>query len=502
MTFNDPLFFLVFLPLCVAGFALFGRFGRRSAIGFLAFMSMFFYAAWSVPYLLLLAGSILWNFFISRRIFATAEDEPTQTRWLILGIAIDLGALGYFKYLFPFLGLVHKLAHAPWHFTSIILPLGISFFTFTQIAYLVDLKQGVAKPESFLTYTFFVTFFPHLVAGPILHHKDLMPQVREQRRYGLNSNDVALGLTWFFMGMFKKVVIADNISQGANALFENPAHSGMTSAWMGVLAYALQLYFDFSGYSDMALGLARIFSIRFPLNFNSPYKSSSIIDFWQRWHMTLTNYIMSYVYTPFLMSISRRRMEQGKPVSARARATAEGFANLVALPTLFTLFLAGVWHGAGAQFFAYGLAHGGCISLNHAWRTFVPKTSPLRRIVSGPVAVLLTFVFVMLAFVLFRADRGQDAFSVYAGLIGLHGRGAPVDLLSIAKFALLLGVVWLMPNTQEILGEAGERAEGNWSLVKAPGWQPNVLWWATAAVAMLFAVSYANASNTFLYFQF
>ena len=395
-----------------------------------------------------------------------------------------------------------SLTHAQWHFSSIILPLGISFFTFTQIAYLVDLKQGVAKPESFLTYTFFVTFFPHLVAGPILHHKDLMPQVREQRRYGLNSNDVALGLTWFFMGMFKKVAIADVISDRANFLFANPSHVGLTDSWVGVLTYALQLYFDFSGYSDMAMGLARIFSIRFPLNFNSPYKASSIIDFWQRWHITLTAYIMSYLFTPLLMSISRRRSDRGKPGAARSRATAEGFANLVAIPTLFTLFLAGVWHGAGLQFFAYGMAHGFCITLNHAWRTFTAPDSLPRRIVSGPFAVLLTFLTVILIFVLFRANGLHDAFSVYAGLLGRHGHGVAVPPRTLLKFALLLGMVWLMPNTQEILGEPGERAQPNWSLVKAPGWQPTFVWWAAAAVTMLIAVGLSTASTTFLYFQF
>jgi alginate O-acetyltransferase complex protein AlgI len=502
MTFNNPLFFLIFLPLCVLGFDLSGRYGRRAAIGFLSFMSIVFYAVWSVPYVLLLAGSICWNFFVSRRIYASAEDEKAQSRWLFAGIAVNLAALGYFKYLFPFLGFVQTLTQGQWHFSSVILPLGISFFTFTQIAYLVDLKQGVAQPESFLTYSFFVTFFPHLVAGPILHNKDLMPQVREERRYRLNANDVALGLTWFAMGMFKKVVVADRIAPVADRMFANAHHAGTSDAWQGVLTYALQLYFDFSGYSDMAVGLARIFSIRFPFNFNSPFKSTSVIEFWQRWHMTLTQYIMSYVYTPIHLVISRRRRAQGKKTGLAARNTIDGFLNTVFVPTAATMFLAGVWHGAGLQFFGFGISHGIYLTINHLWRTFVPAGSLPRRIFSGPVAVVLTMLCVMLAMVQFRADGLGDAFAVYAGMLGLHGPGTPLRITSVAKFAGLLGVVWFMPNTQEILGEQATQGVATISLVKSPGFKPTILWWGAATVTFMLAIAYSSSSTTFLYFQF
>jgi alginate O-acetyltransferase complex protein AlgI len=355
MTFGSPGFLFIFLPLCVLGFQLFGLLGRRGTIGFLALMSFVFYAQWSTQYLFLLVGSILFNFCVSHLIFRAKGRERLQTGWLVFGIASNLLALVYFKYLFPLLGFITHEGLLHHDFGSVILPLGISFFTFTQIAYLIDLKQGVAQPESPLSYSLFVTFFPHLIAGPILHHKEIMPQFREERRYKVNSDDMAVGLTWFTMGLFKKLIVADRIAPFADVMFANPGASSFVRTWLAVLTYAMQLYFDFSGYSDMAVGLARMFSIRFPLNFNSPYKATSIIDFWNRWHMTLTRYIMAYVYSPLLFWISRRRQENGKKVSKRAQATLEGFTHMIAFPTIFTLFLAGIWHGAGFQYLVYGL---------------------------------------------------------------------------------------------------------------------------------------------------
>ena len=203
---------------------------------------------------------------------------------------------------------------------------------------------------------------------------------------------MALGLTWFTMGMFKKVIIADQIAPVADAFFAHPHGANAASAWLGVLTYSLQLYFDFSGYSDMAVGIARMFSLRFPLNFNSPYKASSIIDYWQRWHMTLTRFIMDYIYAPIQFHISRSRLDKGKKVSKKATATLEGFTQMVAIPTLITMFLVGIWHGAGKQFLFFGLLHGIYITINHAWRIFVPAGSPLKKIVNGPFSVALTYL--------------------------------------------------------------------------------------------------------------
>ena len=502
MTFSDPIFFLVFLPVAVVGFQLLGRFGRRSAIGFLAFVSILFYAKWSIPYTGLLLGSILGNYLISIAIDRSSKRPSLQSFWLIAGIAANLGLLARYKYMATLLTFFSQVTGGHREWFNAILPLGISFFTFTQIAYLVDLKQGIAKREGLLNYTLFVTFFPHLIAGPIIHHKEMMPQFSQERRYQLNRDDMALGITWFTMGMFKKVMIADRISPFADAFFAHPQSAGTFNAWAGVITYSMQLYFDFSGYSDMAVGLARMFSIHFPLNFNSPYKSTNIIDFWNRWHMTLTRYVMDYVYSPIQFAISRRRIDQGKKVSRKASATAEGFTQMIALPTLFTLFLAGVWHGAGLQFLLYGLLHGAYITTNHAWRIFVPAESRLKKLMTVPVSIGITYVCVLVGEVLFRSPGLPAASSVFAGMLGRHGAGTMTEGSQIILLILLLSIVWLMPNTQEILGQTRKDDEPNWSIVKALQWSPTLGWLAATSVAFIISMFYSSSNATFLYFQF
>ena len=502
MTFSNPLFFLIFLPIALLGFQLLGRFGRRSAIGFLAFMSLVFYAEWRKAYLLLLLGSILANYLFSVAIDRSAKRPALQKFWLAAGIVANLATLCYYKYLFVLLKFLAGigLSHHDWR--SVVLPLGISFFTFTQIAYLVDMQQGMAERQSLLSYTLFVTFFPHLIAGPIIHHKEMMPQFSEDRRYQLDRGDMAVGLTWFAMGLFKKVMIADRIAPVANVFFADPHGTGLLQTWLGVLTYSMQLYFDFSGYSDMAVGLARMFSIRFPLNFNSPYKAASIIDFWQRWHMTLTRYITAYVYNPMALHIQRRRLDAGKKVSRKALRTLPGFTAIVAFPTMVAMFLAGVWHGAGMQFLAFGIAHGVYITVNHAWRIFVPHESRLRKIFVLPVNVGLTYLAVLVAEVFFRADSLPSAWTVLAGMTGRHGIGAGWPLLQIILIAVLFFIVWLMPNTQEILGEAPQDAEPNWSILPQLRWSPAFTWWFATSAAFVISMFYSNAGSTFLYFQF
>jgi alginate O-acetyltransferase complex protein AlgI len=505
MIFSSPAFLFVFLPLCILGFALFGRFGRRSAIGFLVLMSFVFYAQWSRIYLLLLVGSILFNYAISRLIARSAGSERVQSAWLTFGIVADLTCLGYFKYFFPLLNFFTGIGLTHRNWGSTILPLGISFFTFTQIAYLIDLKQGAAERESLLSYFFFVTFFPHLIAGPILHHKEIMPQLREERRYGLYSADVELGLTWFSMGLFKKVVVADNISPMADLAFANAHQLGLWGSWLGALTYSMQLYFDFSGYSDMAIGLARIFSIRFPFNFSSPYKAQNIIEFWQRWHMTLTRYIMAYLYGPIQFWISDYRQSRGLKVSKRAQATFKGFMSMIAMPTIFTMLVVGVWHGAGLQFIVFGLMHGCFLTINHMWRVFLPLDGKLRRMMSGPPAILITYLCAMSAQVMFRASSVRNALSVYAGMMGRHGIGPRCSATQLAVIVLLFAVVWLMPNTQEILGQEHKDDQPNWSIVRPTRWQAGSAWWIAAIYGAAWAFAIAMlplGSRPFIYFQF
>jgi len=288
----------------------------------------------------------------------------------------------------------------------------------------------------------------------------------------------------------------------ANATFAAP-HNGIVSAWIGALTYSLQLYFDFSGYSDMAVGLARMFSIRFPLNFNSPYKASNIIDFWQRWHMTLTHYIMDYIYGPVQLRVSRSRLNSGKKVSKKAMATPEGFSQMVAWPMMITMLLAGVWHGAGRQFVVFGLLHGMYLVIAHAWRIFVPHDSKWQKPFVPPVSIGLTYLAVVVAEVFFRASSVRTALSILSSMAGRHG----FDHISNhgTQILILVGlyaVIWLMPNTQELLGEEQKNDSPNWSIVPHIQWRPTVPWWAATSAAFMLSMFYSTAGSTFLYFQF
>ncbi len=355
MLFNSFPFLFAFLPICLIGYQIAGHWHRRAVVAWLGLSSMAFYAYWNPRFLLVLGTSILFNYFIACLISRRIPNNMRQGFWLWLAILGNLGALCYFKYLFPLLGFFTNLAHSDHQWAHVALPLGISFFTFTQIAYLIDLQQGAAEQQDFASYLVFVTFFPHLIAGPILHHKDIMPQFQEDRDYRLNIDDLAVGFSIFIIGMFKKVILADTLSKFVDQVFSAPDQASRSYLWVGVLSYALQLYFDFSGYSDMAIGLARMVSIEFPLNFASPYKASNIIDFWNRWHMTLTQYIMSYVFTPLQIKISSWRQSRGLKVSRKALATPSGFFQMIAFPTFFTMGIAGIWHGAGFQYILFGV---------------------------------------------------------------------------------------------------------------------------------------------------
>jgi D-alanyl-lipoteichoic acid acyltransferase DltB (MBOAT superfamily) len=496
MLFNSHLFLFLFLPATLAGFALLGRYGRRPAIGWLALTSILFYARWNPRFVVVLLGSMLVNFTVSRFIAMEAKRPRRQSAWLAAGIAANLGALAYFKYLFPLLRFLTQagIGHHQW--ADAVLPLGISFFTFTQIAYLIDLKQGEAEPQGLISFSLFVTFFPHLIAGPILHHKEMMPQFAKEKRYRLDLDDMAVGVTWFILGLCKKVLIADLMAPHANAAFADPAHQTAATAWLGALNYLMQLYFDFSGYSDMAIGLARMFSIRFPFNFNSPYKAASVIEFWQRWHMTLTRYITLYLYNPISLAVTRRRLAAGKKVSSKASKTPEGFLAMIAYPTVVTMFLAGVWHGAGFQFLIFGLIHGVCMTAEHAWNLFHPNRQ--RQGFRHAASVLRVNLTVMAAFIFFRSQSTGAALELLRGMLGLHGHATasfdPASLMVLGLFP----VVWFLPNTQEILGETGDAAAARPRIA----WRPSPVWGLVLAGAFLLCLAYLNGAKTFLYFQF
>ncbi len=497
------------MPLALLGFVLASRFGPRAGGLWLILASLAFYAYWRVDFLPLLLISIAFNYTTGFLLVRTGERPRLQTGIFLVGLTGDLLALFYFKYaaaVAASLGF-HTVAGTP--FESIILPLGISFFTFTQIGYLVDVKQGVAKTRELQSYVLFVTFFPHLIAGPILHNREMMPQFADPATYRFNTSNFAIGLTIFSIGLAKKVVFADPLSSGVATAFAHPATDGLVTAWYAVIAYSLQLYFDFSGYSDMAIGLARMFNIRFPLNFNSPYKSTTVIDYWQRFHMTLTRFITMYIYNPMALWITRWRGAHGLDNSRKASATPGGFLSLVAAPTLVTMGLAGVWHGAGSRYLIFGLLHGFYIVVNHATRIYFPapkKPPPRPWLVQTAVhaaKVLAVYVAALVAFAFFRAGSTGEAFEVLAGMLGLHGAGGVLPLATAAQLAVLFAIVWFAPNTQQIMHNY-EPALGRSIPNPYPrlSWQPRPRWALACGMVAALGVLALGGTTEFLYFQF
>jgi alginate O-acetyltransferase complex protein AlgI len=531
MLFNSFRFLFVFLPLTMLGFHLLGRYGRRPVILWLALMSVVFYAAWNVVFVAFLLASILVNYLVAALITLPPELSPARRRLLALGIVLNLLPLFYFKYLYKTLLLMDwlHLTHLQPH--PLLLPLGISFFTFTQISYLVDLAQGQAERQDLLSYLLFVTFFPHLIAGPILHHKEMMPQFGREgspevpaRRFSLKPDDVSLGLTWFLMGLTKKVLIADKLAPTANLAFAHAGSLDAANAWTGLIVYSMQLYFDFSGYSDMALGLARIFSIRFPLNFDSPFKATSVTEYWQRWHMTLTRYITLYLYNPILLAVQRHRLATGKKISRKALTTPAGFTAMVAYPTIATMLITGLWHGAGLQFLIFGLIHGLYLTANQAWRHFRLRagtpTSPANATPAGLKRLSMmagVYLQVTFALIFFRSDSLSSAFGLFRDLFGHHGLGHMGALLEGSLAFALFPIVWFFPNTQQILNQetgphglppVGAAATPAISPTPAPTilrslhWAPTLRW--ALVMALLFFAILANLGTNapFLYFQF
>ncbi len=531
MLFNSTLFLLLFLPVSLIVYFLLGYYRMNAAKFWLAFLSFVFYGWWNPSYLLLLALSILFNYCFGYCI-QLFQDKPKISRWILAaGITGNLGTLFYYKYLLTLLNWFHEMGvyHGP-DWGALILPLGISFFTFTQIGFLVDTQGGIAKERGFLEYVLFVTFFPHLFAGPILHHREIMPQFSKKETYFLNWNNLAVGLGIFIIGLAKKVLIADQIAPIANDIFRHTAEKHVLEAWTGVLAYSFQLYFDFAGYSEMALGLARMFNVKFPANFDSPYKSKNIIDFWQRWHISLTRYLTLYLYNPLSLWIMRRRAAKGMALLRPQETTWEGFFMMLALPTLYTMILAGVWHGAGFQFFIFGLLHGLYLCINHAWRFFGPKQSktPLKTLVSwldGAWKWGLTYFAVLIAQIFFRAKTAKDAWQLIQCLFGrgtgdspggatgvlesiLDYFGTPVPYWNYSNSLVTLGVLFVfilvMPNVLQIY----DREEASLTKLRsAPAlfqfqFRPNVLWGFLLAVLALITLLMVTGNSEFLYFRF
>ena len=495
MLFNSYAFLFAFLPATLALYFLLGRRSASAAIGFLALASLFFYGWWNPRYLLLLCGSVGFNYLIGRRLARSPVRARGDSAVLGLGIAVNLALLGWFKYA-AFLAVnANALADLALPVPQIVLPLGISFFTFTQIAYLVDAYRKEVREYRFANYGLFVTFFPHLLAGPVLHHAEVMPQFAQARSFRFDAENFAVGLTIFAIGLFKKVILADGIAEFATPVFD-AAGRGVTlsflAAWGGALAYTFQLYFDFSGYSDMAIGLARLFGVVFPANFNSPYKATSIIDFWRRWHMTLSRFLRDYLYIP---------LGGGRCHPLRRHA------NL-----MITMLLGGLWHGAGWTFVIWGGLHGLYLVVNHAWRAARHRWLPRELI--GPVparvlAQLLTFFVVVIAWVFFRAESFSAARVMLEGMAGLHGIskadpyyfGAP----QLKALLVMFIVAWGLPNVQQLLHRHRPVIPTYPDELLPPGrlsWRPSAAWALATAALLLAAVINLTHVSEFLYYQF
>jgi len=372
MLFNSVEFIAGFLPVVLIGFFVLTGSGRqRLAVIWLTVVSLVFYGWWNPVYVPLLVGSMLVNYLLGGYL----RRHPSR---LVLGLAVAANVLllVYYKYTGFLLGTLDAALDLGWRVEDIILPLAISFFTFQQIAYLVDAHDGVVEEHDFANYCLFISFFPQLIAGPITHHAEMLAQFNDRDSFRARIDNLSLGATVFLLGLFKKVVIADTLALKATPVFSLAADGTIPAfydAWTGALTYTLQIYFDFSGYSDMAIGLALLFGISLPANFNSPFKACNVIDYWSRWHMTLTRFLTAYIYNPIVLRVTRARMVAGKPQPRRGKMTAGTFFALVAYPTVFTMFISGIWHGAGWHFVAFGLLHGFYLVVAHGWRAWKPR---------------------------------------------------------------------------------------------------------------------------------
>jgi D-alanyl-lipoteichoic acid acyltransferase DltB (MBOAT superfamily) len=506
MLFNSYIFIFGFLPLALTGFFVSARWGRVPASLWLVLVSFAFYAFWHPPFLAILLVSIAFNYAMSELIGRSEARPRLQTALLTATVSADLGALVYYKYLFSLFQFMRDHGLADIQFDAVALPLGISFFTFTQIGYLIDVKQGVAKDRGLLNYMQFVTFFPHLIAGPILHNQEMMPQFADRSIYRFSATNLATGGFIFIIGLLKKCLLADPTGAIVPAGFAQAGALPMFEAWHVALSYSLQLYFDFSGYSDMAIGLAFMFNIRFPLNFNSPYKAASVIDYWQRWHMTLTRYLNLYLYNPIALWITRRRLTKGLKTTRKAYATVGGFSAMVLFPTFVTMTLAGIWHGAGLQFVIFGLLHALYLSINHACRIFAPRPAGPAKADSPALhagKVLLTYLAVLVGAIFFRAPSVTAAIDLLEGMLGLRGAGAPPRVADMAWIVLLYAIVWGMPNTQQITS----LYEPTLAKIQSGGfpwlrWRLTAPWAVVGGVAAIIGLLSIRSDSEFLYFQF
>jgi alginate O-acetyltransferase complex protein AlgI len=464
MLFNSPVYIFLFLPVVIAGYFFLNRHRLITAgKAWLVLASLFFYGYWNSSYLLLIIGSMLVNYSVGTALYRiqpidSARLSGTYKHYsrkavFIAGLLFNLGLLAYFKYADFFIDNLNGVMGAHFPLLELALPLAISFFTFQQIAYLADCYKVDTQEYDFLNYCLFVTFFPQLIAGPIVHHKEMMPQFVRLRNKLVNWRNFSTGLFVFSLGLFKKLVVADSFAVWANTGFDSSGVLTLFEAWGASLSYTFQLYYDFSGYSDMAIGAALMLNIRLPINFNSPYKALTLQEFWRRWHMTLSRWLRDYLYIPL-----------GGNRKGRLRA----YLNL-----FLTFLFAGLWHGAGWTFVVWGAMHGVALMLHRAWKQAGMQMPAV-------AAWLMTFLFVNIAWVLFRATSFEGGLQILQGMAGVNGISVSsqfaevfhwmnkLTFWSVAEsghvfvgsietlgYLIVFGVIaFFLPNTMQLIGFA------------------------------------------------
>jgi D-alanyl-lipoteichoic acid acyltransferase DltB (MBOAT superfamily) len=472
--FNSPIFLFYFLP-CVVGLGLLLRERAGDVRVYLAFLvvaSLTFYAYTKPAWLLIIVGSVAVNFWVGVALATLAR----RRLWIFIGVAFNLSVLAYFKYADFLLFNVNQIFDTAHPTLGIVLPIGISFYTFQQIAYLVDVYRQPTARHRFLDYLLFVSFFPQLIAGPIVHHNELIPQFRQPRMSRSIVDDVASGLVLFLIGLTKKTLLADTFGVFASELFDNASSTtNSRDAWLGVSAYSLQIYFDFSGYSDMAIGLGRMFGWKLPDNFDSPYQARSIVDFWRRWHITLSRFLRDYLYVP---------------LGGNRKGKLRRYSNL-----LITMLLGGLWHGAGWGFVLWGGLHGVYLCLNHAANAMrLDQRLPVLRRLAWPVTVLA----VMFAWVPFRASSMDQTLMIWHALaiptFDISYRADTVNVL--AYLAAGAAIVLFAPNSQRIMRVLFDRGEVALAAYVRPTFA------VTVGVAAALGLAINNRIAQFLYFQF
>lgn len=472
MLFNSIEFLFIFLPIVFfVYFALNKLKLVELAKGWLVFASLAFYSYWKIDYLPLIISSMIFNYSIGATLTRKINLKINRKVVLLIGIIGNVVLLSYYKYFDFLVNNINYVLHTGYDTLKIALPLGISFFTFTQIAYLVDAYKEEVKEYDFLNYALFVTYFPHLIAGPILHHKEMMPQFANLRKKIINHRNISMGLFLLAVGLFKKVMLADFLSPFVKQTFDISYNMPFFEAWISSFAYSFQLYFDFSGYCDMALGISWLFNIKLPINFNSPYIAQNIQDFWRRWHMTLSRFLRDYIYIPL---------------------GGNRFGDFITYRNLFLTFLiGGIWHGAAWTFVAWGALHGVGIVINRAWQK-------LKLTIPSVLAVFITFIYVNILWVFFRAVSFDKAINILKSMVGLNGfEPVVIDKMRFAfdngdlKVSLLLLIpcfilVFFVKNSNK------------W----AESFKPNWFYWSITFIFLLVSILSINKISEFLYFQF